>query len=75
MIEHREINCEEEKLIATTSNSHTEILWKAFEKIGETKEHFFLFIAVNQGIIIPKRIFETPTEIKTFKEFIADKIQ
>jgi hypothetical protein len=75
MIGHREIRFENERLVATTSSSHTEILWKAFEKVSETKEHFFLFIAVNQSIIVPKRSFETQAEVETFKKFITNKIQ
>jgi hypothetical protein len=69
------LHLEEDKLIEQTDNSKSEILWSAFEKFKESKDHFFLFIHVNQAIIVPKRALSQSMEIDSFRNFITQKIR
>ena len=66
---------EEEKLIAQTERSKTEIQWSAFEKVRETKDHFFLFLQMHQAIVIPKKVLKSPVEIDFFRDFVFQKIK
>ena len=74
MIGPRSIAFEEDKLIAITKYSRLELLWPGFEKLGETKNYFFLFLSVNQAIVLPKRIFNSEEEIEYLRSFINRKL-
>ena len=75
MVGRRTLQLEEESLIAQTESSKTEIRWSAFEKIRETKDHFFLFIHVNQAIVVPKRVLNSPKEVDFFRDFVFQRIR
>jgi hypothetical protein len=69
----RTINFTEEKIILNTETAYEELRWSAIEKIRETKDHLFIFVSVNQAILIPKRIFSTEDELNLVKQLILSK--
>lgn len=75
MLGMKTLHFEEDRLIELTDYTKSEIIWSAFEKFRESKDHFFLFIHVNQAIIVPKRAMILQTEIDSFRNFITQKIQ
>jgi hypothetical protein len=75
IVGRRTLQLEEERLIAQTESSKTEIRWSAFEKVRETKDHFFLFVQVHQAIVVPKRVLNSPEEVNFFRDFVFHKIR
>ena len=66
----RTITFDSTKVIIQSQHSNSEINWSAFEKLGETKNHFFLFVTVNQAVLIPKRILNNNQEIDELRNLI-----
>ncbi len=56
LIQNAEITCKfyDDRLIEETASGNTTILYNQILKILETKSHFYIMIARNQGISIPK---------------------
>ena len=44
-----------------TDDAYMRIRWGAFERVGDTADHFFLISGANGAIIIPKRGFARPS--------------
>lgn len=70
----REIIINEHKLVAITNSSFTEYKWNAFEKLEENDRYLFLFVHINNAIVIPKRIFRDEEEINRFRTEVTTKI-
>ena len=70
----KKITLGEEKLTATTASSTSEVHWSGFECLEESQTHFFLYTAVNQAIVIPKRVFSNGEEINHFRAFVKSKM-
>ncbi len=71
----RKIEFEADKIRMTSAHCESVVKWETFEKLEETAVHLFLFVTVNQAIIIPKRIFESEVALAQVKEFIKGKLQ
>lgn len=74
MVGIRTVQFTNEGVIETTNHSTGEIKWTAFEYLRETQKHLFLFVTVNQAIILPKRIFSPLDEVEVIKKLIYEKI-
>ena len=75
MVGARTLVFEEEKLKVITPTSETNINWKnGFEYLRETPKHLLLFTAVNQAILIPKRIFLLDQELFEVRDFIESHL-
>ncbi len=73
LIGHRRIDFTDSKVCVKSDTEYSEIEWKAFEKLGESDEYLFLFMAADQALLIPKKQL-TEMEIKELKEIIAHKL-
>lgn len=75
MTGERTLIFEEEQLKVITPNSETSIKWKSgFEYLRETPKQLLLYTAINQAILIPKRIFLLDQELFEVKSFIASRL-
>jgi hypothetical protein len=70
----REIEFNDEQIMLHTKLSDFKFSWQAVSAMKETKEYLFLYVASNQGIIIPKRIFLLDQELHDVKSFIERKL-
>jgi hypothetical protein len=66
---------EENEVVAVTATSRSQISWTAFEKCIETNERFFLFLHLNQAIVVPKKAFEDRYQMDAFRKIISKKIK
>jgi len=62
----------EEGLEAVSKSTTVQNLWGRFQKIQETKFDFILFPQKNNFYPIPKRFFQTETQINELREFIRN---
>ena len=62
-------------LIQHTENSYSEIKWQAIDCMEENDNYFFLFLAANQAILIPKRIFSSESEIAATRELLINNLK
>jgi len=45
----------DERVVVTTDKAQETMLWSIFVRASETADHFFLFIARQQAVVVPKR--------------------
>ena len=50
--------------------AQSEVQWKSFTQIRETKRQFLLYPQNNIAYVVPKRCFPTENEIVTFREMV-----
>jgi len=74
LLGERTLLLSETGLQVTTAYFDCHYKWDAFEYLRESKSHLFLFISVNQAIIIPRRIFLLEQEAYDVRAFIERKL-
>jgi len=71
MLGERYVELTEKHVVYTVGEQTAEILWESILFLRETDAYFYLFVAENQAIILPKSIFEDTAEIDAFRTFVA----
>jgi len=56
LVGKRDIEIQEDKLILSSDISRNELSFKAFQKIEDYEEYFFLYTDLDSAIILPKRV-------------------
>jgi hypothetical protein len=70
----RTMEFSDEQVITHVEGISDETLsWKAFVRISETPEYFFLYISAIQAHVVPKRAM-TATQIKELTQLLNDKV-
>ena len=66
----------EDQLIAYLENGNiSKIKFESFVKTFELKDYYFLYIAKNQSVFFPKKIFKNAEELKWFEDNFFKKIK
>jgi hypothetical protein len=68
-------NFTEENIHIAEEFGSGEICYKAFSSIESSKTAYYLFVELNQALIIPKRVFSSKDEELIFISFIESKIK
>jgi hypothetical protein len=74
LLAEREMIIEEDKVQLNMEYSDTTYRWGAFQKIEQTPNLYFLFIASNMAVLIPKRVFDTPQQQADFEALVKRKL-
>ncbi len=70
----KEMSFTESHLFVKDNLSKSEINWKSFIRLVETEKHFLIFETDLMAYFIPKRVYKSPTEISTIRNFLKSKI-
>lgn len=75
MLGERYVELTEKHVVYRVGEQTAEILWENIFYLRETELYFYLFVAENQAIILPKSIFDDQGEINAFRKFISRCLQ
>ena len=74
LIGPRELIATEAEFYLNAPASKTTYQWRIIQKLEQSAENYFLYIAANQAIIVPKIAFKNPSEEQAFTGFIERKM-
>lgn len=74
IIGNKTITLTEQFLLFESKYSESKMKWGGFQYLQESEKHYYLFLAANNAIIIPKRAFLLPQEEYDVKSFIERKL-
>ena len=69
----KEIEFSDTGIAYMDKNSSGNFNWSAIKSLQSDTTEFYLYTDANMAIVIPKRIFNSDTEIVEFEEYINDK--
>ncbi len=70
----RELIITEKEFYLNSPSSNTTYQWDILHKFQESVENYFLYIAANQAIVVPKIAFKSREEEQAFVSFIEGKV-
>ncbi len=73
MTGHREMIFSEEDIVVKTNVSESSFAWDAILRASASKQTYYLFIAANQALIIPKDSFQSEADHDEFLELLMGK--
>jgi hypothetical protein len=74
LLAEREMIFEEDKVQLNMQYSETTYRWGAFQKFDQNSNLYFLYIASNMAVLIPKRVFENPQQQAEFEALVKRKM-
>lgn len=73
MTDEREMILTEKEIIVKTNVSDTQFAWDAILRVQESDQCFFLYIASNQALLVPKSAFRITEEEEKFMRLLSEK--
>ena len=61
----------DETISGVGSSTHWSLAWNVMKRIRETKSLFLLYHAPNIAIIVPKRFFQSESEMEAWRQFVT----
>lgn len=71
----KELEFSEDKIIWKTANAEGSSAWSTVKKLEEDSHAFYLYMDSNMAMLVPKRYFNDPSEVDTFKTLVSQKIK
>jgi hypothetical protein len=60
-----------ETITGTGPSAHWSIAWNVLKRVRETKTLFLLYHAPNIAVVVPKRFFQSPSEIEKWRQLVV----
>jgi hypothetical protein len=67
-------NFDDDGFVMQTLHSKSEIKWTGITKWKEGKHSFIIYSNVNLGNIVPKRFFQSPSDVDAVRVFLQTKV-
>lgn len=70
----RKLNISEAGILSDGPQGHIETPWSRYVRFRETKRLFMLYLSNDVKGIVPKRVFQDPAQMNSFRAFVSARV-